>query len=202
MALSKEMDDSFNTIIDPETNMEVSIESRVGEQVIKNYIECLKNGPDSVNIVSTKMFYKNEKKGRAVKGICQICAKKVYSDEERIKKLGKYCHEKCNNLPTDTKIVNPKPKQEGSGSGSGSIKGKCGGCRKNVYSTEERVNKNGIYYHEKCCKPQNTTNTIMVTSTKNMGSIKGKCGNCNKNVYSTEERVNNNGIYYHEKCFK
>jgi len=48
----------FNEIIDPETNKTISVNSSVGKQVLKNYIECLKNGPDSENIISTKMYYK------------------------------------------------------------------------------------------------------------------------------------------------
>jgi len=61
--MSLEIDESelFHNIIDPETNQKVLLESAIGQQVIKNYIECLRNGPDSENIVSTKMFYpKNE----------------------------------------------------------------------------------------------------------------------------------------------
>lgn len=54
-----EQEDEFNTIIDPETNKEVPLQSAIGTQIIKNYLECLKNGPESKNIVSTKMMYKN-----------------------------------------------------------------------------------------------------------------------------------------------
>jgi len=50
-------EECFTHIIDPETNKNVLLESAVGQQVIKNYIECLRNGPDSENIISTKMFY-------------------------------------------------------------------------------------------------------------------------------------------------
>lgn len=52
----------FTQIIDPETNRQVLIESAIGQQVIKNYIECLRNGPESDNIISTKTFYKNHTK--------------------------------------------------------------------------------------------------------------------------------------------
>ena len=41
------MDENFQVIVDPETNKAVPIQSAVGQQVIKNYIECIKNGPDS-----------------------------------------------------------------------------------------------------------------------------------------------------------
>lgn len=51
------VEENFSKIIDPETNQEVLLESQIGMQVIKNYIECLKNGPNSENIISTKMFY-------------------------------------------------------------------------------------------------------------------------------------------------
>ena len=50
-------EECFTHIIDPETNKNVLLESAVGQQVIKNYIECLKNGPESNSIISTKMFY-------------------------------------------------------------------------------------------------------------------------------------------------
>ena len=50
--------EDFNTIYDPETNKAVPLNSAIGTQIIKNYLECLKNGPDSKNIISTKMFYK------------------------------------------------------------------------------------------------------------------------------------------------
>ena len=97
--------ESFGNIIDPETNQNVPVQSAVGKQVIKNYLECLKNGPDSKNILSTKMFYK-------------------YSSNAK-------------KTPTSSK---------------GSVRGKCGICRKNVYSTQERVKSSGSYYHDTCFK--------------------------------------------------
>ena len=54
--------EDFNTIYDPETNKAVPLNSAIGTQIIKNYLECLKNGPDSKNIISTKMFYKPRSK--------------------------------------------------------------------------------------------------------------------------------------------
>lgn len=51
------IEESFSHIVDPETNKNVPLESSVGRQIIENYIECLRNGPDSENILSTKMFY-------------------------------------------------------------------------------------------------------------------------------------------------
>jgi len=54
------LEESFSHIVDPETNKNVPLESSVGRQIIENYIECLRNGPDSENILSTKMFYDSE----------------------------------------------------------------------------------------------------------------------------------------------
>ena len=114
----------FDKIIDPETNMNVPVESKVGQQVIKNYLECLKNGPDSDKIVSTKMYYKPKKStssktggssksgtgsssksstthdsSRVFKGKCNgKCGTNVYSDNPRVKSGGNYYHEKCFNL--------------------------------------------------------------------------------------------------------
>ena len=113
--------ESFDKIIDPETNMNVPVESKVGQQVIKNYLECVKNGPDSSNIVSTKMYYKPKKSttkesnnsskkssnkvtkqpdtSRVLKGKCNgKCGTNIYSDNPRVKSGGKYYHEKCFNL--------------------------------------------------------------------------------------------------------
>ena len=98
------MDNNFKVIVDPETNRAVPIESAVGQQVIKNYIECIKNGPDSKNIISTSMFYKKEKTKKnvtqsagSIRGVCPICKKNVLSTQERVKVSGKYYHEKCYN---------------------------------------------------------------------------------------------------------
>lgn len=54
-----EFDERFRIIIDPETNREVELTSEIGTQIMKNYLEALKNGADSVNIVSTRMMYKD-----------------------------------------------------------------------------------------------------------------------------------------------
>ena len=54
--------DEFGFIIDPETNKQVPIKSAIGTQIIKNYLECMKNGPESNKIISTKMFYKPKSK--------------------------------------------------------------------------------------------------------------------------------------------
>ena len=96
------MDENFQVIVDPETNKAVPIQSAIGQQVIKNYIECIKNGPDSKNIISTSMFYKksnvkkkNTQSGGSVRGICPICKKNVLTTHERVKISGKYYHERC-----------------------------------------------------------------------------------------------------------
>lgn len=54
------MDENFKFIVDPETNKSVPINSVIGTQIVKNYLECIKNGPDSNKIVSTKRFYKKK----------------------------------------------------------------------------------------------------------------------------------------------
>lgn len=70
------MQENFEYIIDPETNREVPVDSAVGNQVVKNYLECLKNGPDSENIISTKMFYQPPKKKKGGRRMAP-----VYEDE-------------------------------------------------------------------------------------------------------------------------
>ena len=96
--------DAFDMIYDPEMKTNVPLDTAVGQQIIKNYLECLKNGPDSKNIVSTKMFYKppskktksKQSEGRgSVRGKCGLCNKNVYSTQERVKLSGKYFHEEC-----------------------------------------------------------------------------------------------------------
>tara|TARA_B100001093_G_C26255632_1_gene770447 strand:+ start:192 stop:500 length:309 start_codon:yes stop_codon:yes gene_type:complete len=99
------MDENFQVIVDPETNKAVPIQSAIGQQVIKNYIECIKNGPDSKNIISTSIFYKKTVKSKkqieknqnegSIRGVCPICKKNVLTTHERVKVSGKYYHEKC-----------------------------------------------------------------------------------------------------------
>ena len=55
--MSVQQEDTFDYIIDPATNKNVGINSAVGRQVIRNYIETLKYGSDSPNILDTTMFY-------------------------------------------------------------------------------------------------------------------------------------------------
>ena len=92
------MDENFQVIVDPETNKAVPIQSAVGQQVIKNYIECIKNGPDSKNIISTKMFYKKpqtKKKNNKTGQVRGVCKKNVLTTHERVKISGVYYHETC-----------------------------------------------------------------------------------------------------------
>lgn len=60
--MENNQEDEFKYIIDPETNKQVPLKSAIGTQIIKNYLECIKSGPDSKNIISTKMFYKPKPK--------------------------------------------------------------------------------------------------------------------------------------------
>ena len=113
----------FDKIIDPETNMNVPVESKVGQQVIKNYLECLKNGPDSDKIVSTKMYYKPKKSTSSKTGGSSKSGTGSSSKSET-----------------------------GSSSNLGSVKGTCKKCNQNVYSTQERVKSSGSYYHDTCFK--------------------------------------------------
>jgi len=210
---SKLDEDNFKKIVDPETNQMVPIESNIGQQVVKNYIECLKNGADSPHIVSTKMFYKQSTTSSGnsqgdPRGECDVCKVMVYSNQERVKMSGGYYHEKCssslkNSSSVQTSMVSnkaPSPASNQNSTKSGVVKGQCGGCKNNVYSTQERVNHGGLYFHENCLGKSSTQTSIV--STKNMGSVKGQCGGCRKTVYSTEQRVNKSGVYFHEKCQK
>jgi hypothetical protein len=115
----------FDKIIDPETNMNVPVESKVGQQVIKNYLECLKNGPDSDKIVSTKMYYR---------------PKKSSSSKSQTGSSSK------------SQTGSSSKSQTGSSSNLGSVKGTCKKCNQNVYSTQERVKSSGSYYHDTCFK--------------------------------------------------
>ena len=78
--------EGFGTIVDPETNQNVPVQSAVGQQVIKNYLECLKNGPDSKNILSTKMFYKSNSEKPVVKNNVSSSIKKIdlYENTKRL----------------------------------------------------------------------------------------------------------------------
>ena len=60
--------EDFKQIIDPETNKLVPVQSAIGTQIIKNYLECIKNGPESKNIISTRMFYKKKTQPSSSKG--------------------------------------------------------------------------------------------------------------------------------------
>ena len=77
---TEQQEDEFEYIMDPETNKKVKLKSAIGTQIVKNYLECMKNGPDSKNIISTRMFYK--KKSTETK-----TANKVHTPMELAKKL-------------------------------------------------------------------------------------------------------------------
>ena len=127
------MEKSFGYIVDPETDKNVPIQSAIGQQVVKNYLECLKNGPNSKNILSTQMFYKpkNKKTGG------------------RRPQKSTVSHNSRNSNNSDS---NKSNKSGGNQTNKGSVRGVCGICRRNVYSTQERVKSSGLYYHEMCHK--------------------------------------------------
>merc|ERR1711871_1513602 len=82
---------NFDEIYDPEMNCKVGVNTRCGQQIIKNYLECLKNGPDSENIISTKMFYKSDSSNnnkKKFRGVCPECKSNIYSTDERVKVNG------------------------------------------------------------------------------------------------------------------
>ena len=137
MSLSQEQEESFDKIIDPETNMNVPVESAVGQQVIKNYLECLKNGPDSPNIVSTKIFYK-PKKSKSISTSKSTSAKSTSTTSTNSRSTG-------SKLSTSKTVNNQSQKK-------GTLKGQCGLCGSNVYSTDQRVKHNNKYYLESCFK--------------------------------------------------
>ena len=122
------VEESFDTIIDPETNHPVPVESKVGQQVVNNYLECLKNGPDSPNIVSTKVFYRKKNPSAS---------------------------KSSNTHPSGSSNTHPSGSSNSKASESGrtlraKCSGPCGGT--NIYSDDARVKSSGKYYHEKCFK--------------------------------------------------
>jgi hypothetical protein len=88
-------DFDFSQIYDPEMKCNIGVDTQCGQQIIKNYLECLKNGPDSKNIISTKMFYKSDTKSKKLRGKCPICKLNIYSTDERVKVNGVYYMKKC-----------------------------------------------------------------------------------------------------------
>ena len=120
----------FDKIIDPETNMNVPVESKVGQQVIKNYLECLKNGPDSDKIVSTKMYYRPKKS-----------SSKSQTGSSSKSQTGSSSKSQTESSSKSSSTIDS----------SKVFKGKCNGkCGTNVYSDNPRVKSSGNYYHEKC----------------------------------------------------
>ena len=126
-------EEGFGMIIDPEHNKAVPIESAIGKRVLKNYLECLKNGPESTKIVSTSMFYKKKPKQTSANA---RTSQKSNSSSKR----------------SNASSRSSGKKQAGGKVVLGSIRGVCGICKKNVYSSQERVKSGGKYYHEACWK--------------------------------------------------
>lgn len=81
--------DEFDTIVDPETNKPVPVNSDVGTQIIKNYIECIKNGPDSPNIISTRNFYNKKEKEKYADLEPTEFAKKLRHNQVRLEAIQK-----------------------------------------------------------------------------------------------------------------
>ena len=96
----------FNTIVDPETNKEVGLNTAVGQQIIKNYLEAIKNGADSENIVSTKKFYSSSNKTSDSTNY-ERAAKKLSHEQFDLKDLVKYkyCADPTSLVLKNSKIV-------------------------------------------------------------------------------------------------
>lgn len=124
--------EGFNRITDPETEMEIDTTTAHGKQIIKNYLNAIKYGPDSDKIVSTKMFYKQKPSSSKPKNVESI----LNSDRE--KKLNLIKEEKTNSKTQSESV------------GGGSVRGTCPICNKSVFSTQERIKSGGKYFHEKC----------------------------------------------------
>ena len=146
------VEESFDTIIDPETNHPVPVESKVGQQVVNNYLECLKNGPDSPNIVSTKVFYrkKNPSASKSSKTRPSGSSNTRPSGSSKTHPSGS-----SNTRPSGSSNTHPSGSSNSKASESGrtlraKCSGPCGGT--NIYSDDARVKSSGKYYHEKCFK--------------------------------------------------
>ena len=136
-----ETDSMFTKITDPETNNEVSLNSAIGQQIIRNYIEAIKHGADSKNIISTRKFYAKEpRKSSSKKNIMNESessyergAKKLTSkqfDSEELLK-NKYCGN-----PTDSWNVRSNKivwTQRSSGKWQLGIIGDCNNNKLDIY---------------------------------------------------------------------
>lgn len=132
--------EGFNMITDPETDMPIDTKTAHGKQIIKNYLNAIKFGPDSDKIVSTKMFYKQKGSSSKSKNLSLI----KDSNVEKEKKMNLIKEEKTEK----TEKINTT--SESNNVGGGSIRGTCPICNKSVFSSQERVKSGGKYYHEKC----------------------------------------------------
>jgi len=161
-------EESFDTIIDPETNHPVPVESKVGQQVINNYLECLKNGPDSPNIVSTKVFYrKKTSSSKSGSASSRPSGGSSRPSGGSSRPSGGSSRPSGNSSRPSGGSSRPsgggsRPSGGGSrASGGGSqlsansgrtlrakCSGPCGGT--NIYSDDPRVKSSGKYYHQRC----------------------------------------------------
>ena len=107
-------ENEFSQIIDPETNQTISINSSVGKQVLKNYIECLRNGPESENIISTKMYYNQKKKkkkkklsGGSSEPLPQLSINDLYNNSKLLSSK-QYSQEQVNSKIYNKEWIRPK----------------------------------------------------------------------------------------------
>lgn len=128
--------EGFNRITDPETEMEIDTSTAHGKQIIKNYLNAIKYGPDSDKIVSTKMFYKQKQGSSKSKNANSSV------DSAKEKNLKQISEEKTNSK-SQTEL-------QSNNVGGGSVRGTCPICNKSVFSTQERIKSGGKYFHEKC----------------------------------------------------
>ena len=96
--MDNQNEDEFEYILDPETNKRVPLKSAIGTQIIKNYLECIKNGPDSKNIISTKMFYKKKNTSTNTSTTPLDLAKKLSTSQYELEKIYKKDRQNHKNL--------------------------------------------------------------------------------------------------------
>tara|TARA_Y100000385_G_scaffold132494_1_gene137722 strand:+ start:1214 stop:1609 length:396 start_codon:yes stop_codon:yes gene_type:complete len=126
--------ESFSQIIDPETDQVIDTSTSHGKLIIKNYLNAIKYGPETDKIVSTKMFYKEKKSSKS--NLKQKIEKEKISEDKV---------QSNNNKESNNKSLSKQ-----TGGNLGTSRGLCPRCKKDVFSTQERVKSNGKYYHEQC----------------------------------------------------
>ena len=91
LSVSDNQENMFQSITDPETNEIVSLDSEIGQQVIKNYLIALEGGADSPDIVSTQKFYKNNLEKSSTKNPkeynIELAAKKLSDQQFTLEEL-------------------------------------------------------------------------------------------------------------------